>query len=209
MATKYDYPDVREQLLHSIKDAYPTKWEAYQTASVLGEGVFGSPKPHPNVVLNLFLDQNVRFAMPVAAYRAALGGFSSLINNDLGVALPRLALASAFHGMDVMRSEVSQRARSIVCSMSLKECRDGRCVLNGGLSSPEQRVKGLDEIYDVMVRGGKGDVLSSLSLGNLVCASCAKVVEGEYDRLCAMIWESLPGIFRVGKSWEEVQFGCV
>lgn len=204
MATKYGYSDLREQLLHSLKDAYPTKWEACQNTSVFGEDVFESPKPHPNAVLNLFLDQKVRFAMPVAAYRAGLGGFSSLISYDPGLTLPRLALGSIFRGMDVIRSEVSQRTYSIVCNMSLKGCRNGKCVVNGGGYSPERRLKGLDEMYDVMVRRDKGDVLASLSFGDLVCVDCATMVEKEYGRLRAVIWENLPRIFRVGNSWEDV-----
>ena len=204
MATKYNYSDVREQLLHSLKDAYPTKLKVYQAASVLGEEVFGSPKPHSNEVLNLFLDQDVRFAIPVAAYRAAIGGFSSLISNDPGLALPRLALASTLHGMDMIRSEVSQRAHSIVCDMGLEGCPDRRCVANDDANTLEERAKGLDEIYGVMVKGDKGDVLSPLSLGDAVCVNCATAAEKRYHRLRATIWENLPRIFRVGESWEEV-----
>ena len=205
MATKYDFPDVREQLLHRLEEAYPTKWEACRTAKVLGEDVFGSPKPHPNEVLNLFLQQNVRFAIPVAAYRAGLGEFSSLVSSKPGMDLPRLALASVLYGMYVIRNEVSRRARSIVCDVSLKGCPDGKCVVNGGVKSPKQRAEGMNKIYDVMVNGGsKGDVLSALLLGDFVCASCAAAAGKEYDRLRVAVWENLPRIFRVSSSWEEV-----
>ena len=54
MTTKYGFSRVRDQLVQDLKGAYPTKWEAYQAAEVLGEDVFGSPKPHPNAVLNLW-----------------------------------------------------------------------------------------------------------------------------------------------------------
>ena len=204
MSTKYGFSSLREQLLHSLKGAYPTKWEAYQNASVLGEDIFGSPKPHPNLVLNLFLEQNVRFAMPVAAYRAALGGFSSLISTEPGLALPRLALASIFYGMDVMRSEVFHGAHSIVCNMNLAGCRNRKCIMNEGLGSPGRRMEGLKKAYDAMVKGDEGDVLSSLLFGDIFCANCATAAGKGYKRLCAMIWENLPRIFRVGKSWEEI-----
>ena len=78
MATKYGFSDVREQLVDGIKGAYPTKWEDFDTTQVLGEAVFGSPQPHPNTVLNLFLELKVKIASPFAAYRAALGGLPSL-----------------------------------------------------------------------------------------------------------------------------------
>ena len=204
MSTKYGFFDVREQLIHSLKGAYPIKWEAFQAASVLGEDVFGSPKPHPNLVLNLLLEQNVRFAIPIAAYRAALGGFPSLINNEPGTALPRLALASAFYGMDIIRSEVARCAHSIVCDMSLKGCRDGRCVVNGGVNSPEQRMEGLKKIHGALVKEGMYDVLSPPSFSGVVCTDCETAAWKGYHRLCATIWENLPRIFRVGKSWEEI-----
>lgn len=204
MATKYDFSDVREHLVEDLKGAYPTRWEDFEAAKVLGEDIFGSPKPHPNAVLNLFAEQNVKFALPFAAYRAALGGFSSLTSDKPGMVLPRLALASIIYGTEVIRGELAKFAHSVVCSMSLEECRDGACVVNTGISPPERRMELLNQIYDVMVKKGKGDVLSSLSLGNIACVNCAKTPEEAYHRWRAVIWEGLPRIFGVGKSWEEV-----
>jgi hypothetical protein len=204
MSTKYGFSDVREQLLHSIEGAYPTEWGAYQTVTVIGEDVFGSPKPHPNAVLNLFLEQNVRFAIPIASYRAALGGFSSLISDEPGAVLPRLTLASTIYGMEVMRGGVSRLAYFMAFSMRVKECRNERCLMNGVVSPPKQGTGGLSRFYDAIVKEDKGDVLSSLSLGRIFCASCAKVVERDYDAWCTTVWKDLPLIFRVGMSWEEV-----
>ena len=94
MVTKYDFSAVREHLFEDLKGAYPTKWDDFETAKVLGEDVFGSPKPHPNAVLNLFMAQNFRFAVPFAAYRASLGGFSALMSSEPGTVLPRRRRAS-------------------------------------------------------------------------------------------------------------------
>jgi hypothetical protein len=107
MTAKYGFSDVREQLVEDLKSAYPTKWEAYQAAEVLGEDVFGSPKPHPNSVLNLFTEQRIKFALPFAAYRAALGGFSSLTSDKPGTVLPRLTLASTIYGMERIRGRLA------------------------------------------------------------------------------------------------------
>jgi hypothetical protein len=203
MSTKYGFSDVREQLLHSIKGAYPTEWGAYQTATVLGEDVFGSLKSHPNAVLNLFLEQNIRFAIPIASYRAALGGFSSLISDEPGAVLPRLTLASTIYGMQVMWGGVFKLAYLMAFSMRVKECRDERCLMNGVVSPPEQGMEGLNRIYDAIVKEGKGDVFSSLPC-RILCANCAKAVERDYNAWCTTAWKDLPRIFRVGKSWEEV-----
>ena len=118
MTTKYGFSDVREQLVESIKGAYPTKWEDPRTGNFLGEAVFGSPKPHPNAVLNLFAEQRIKFALPFAAYRAALGGFSSLTSDKPGTVLPPLALASTIYGMEVIRGGLANLAHSVVCNMS-------------------------------------------------------------------------------------------
>ena len=204
MATKYGFSDVREQLLHSLEGAYPTKLEAYQTVTVLGEGIFGSPSPHPNAVLNLFLGQEVKFAIPLAAYRAALGGFSSLISNEPGTILPRLTLAPVIHGIEVMRGGVSKFAFSTVCNMIARGCRDERCLINGNSGSTETGTQKLDRIYDAICKEGKGDVFFPLSLSRTFCPSCAKLVKEDYGDWCKKVWKVLPAILGVGKSWEEV-----
>ena len=206
MATKYGFSDVREQLVDSIKGAYPTEWEGPGTGKVVGEDVFGSPIPHPNAVLNVFMEQGVRFALPFAAYRAALGGFSSLISDKPGTVLPRLALASTVYGMKMIRVALAEFAHSVVCQMSLKECRDNTCAANVVSSPPRLRMEALNKIYDAMVSEGReGDVLFSRLLENVVCVDCARTPEQAYHRWCEMIWKQLPRIFGVGNSWEEVQ----
>ena len=53
MTAKYGFSGIREALVQDLKGAYPTKWEDFETAKVLGEDVFGSPRPHPNAVLKV------------------------------------------------------------------------------------------------------------------------------------------------------------
>ena len=74
----------------------------FQNADVLGEDVFGSPKPHPNAVLKLFEVGSIRFAIPFAAYRAAIGGFSVLMSDKPGTVLPRRTLATTVYGVHVL-----------------------------------------------------------------------------------------------------------
>jgi len=204
MTTKYGLSDVREQLLEGIKSAYPTKLECCRAAKVLGEDIFGSPKPHPNAVLNLFTEQGIKFALPFAAYRAGMGGFSSLMSDKPGTVLPRHALAFTIYGMETMRGGVAKLAHSVVRNMSVEDCSDEACWVNKGIN-PSERMEALEQIYDVMVKEGKGNVLSSdLSFENIVCVDCAKTPKEAYHLWCTMIWEELPGIFGVGESWEEV-----
>ena len=200
MTTKYGFSDVREQLVDGIKCAYPTKWEGLGTGMVLGEGIFGSPEPHPNAVLNLFAEHSVKFALPFAAYRAALGGFSSLTSDGPGTVLPTLTLASTVYGMEVIRDGLAQLAHSIVCNMHLEGCPDTACAINAGIDPPERRMEKLNKIYNTIVKERKADVLFPLSLGNVVCVKCAKTPEAAHQAWCKVIWEELPRIFGVGKS---------
>jgi len=76
-------PDLRAQLLETIRDAYPENFEGLDPSKTLGENVFSAPKPHPNAVLNLFVQQKVTSALPMAYYMAARRGSDSLMDARL------------------------------------------------------------------------------------------------------------------------------
>jgi len=195
MTAKYGFFDVREQLVEDLKGAYPTKWEDFIAATVLGEDVFGSPKPHPNAVLNLFLEKNVRFALPFAAYRSTLGGFSSLVSNKPDAVLSRLTLASIIHGIETVRHVMVQASNSIVYNGNLKVCPQRACVLNVGINPIERRMEALKKVFGVMVDGSKGDILSALSFGDLVCVDCTKLLEGAHLHCRErFVWAALPSL---------------
>ncbi|KAF9646652.1 hypothetical protein BDM02DRAFT_2983215 [Thelephora ganbajun] len=201
MATKYGFSNVREGLVEDLKGAYPTKWEDFETAKVLGENVFGSPKPHPNAVLNLFLEQRIKFALPFAAYRAALGGFSSLVSNEPGVALPRLTLATIIYSMEKIRHEMVRASHWIVYKRNLRVCPQKACSLNVGINPIERRMEVLKKVFDFMVDKSKGDMLSPLSLGDLVCVNCARPLEDIYlGCRKSFVWFGLPSLLGAGGS---------
>ena len=204
MATKYGFSDVREGLVEDLKGAYPTKWEDFEAARVLGEDIFGSPKPHPNAVLNLFLEQNIKFALPFAAYRASIGGFSALISDEPGTALPCLTLAAIIHGREVTTGMTALAAHDIVYMRDLGVCPDGSCVLNAGIESAEGRREALKRVFHVMALKNKCDLLSPLQLGTLVCVNCANRLDKAH-LVCraGFFWNVLPSLFGFG-SWERV-----
>jgi len=205
MATKYGFSDVRNQLLKDLKGAYPTEWEAYQAADVLGEDVFGLPKPHPNAVLNLFVTQNVRFALPFAAYRASLSGFSALMSDKPGTVLSRQTLASTIHGRGEIRRVMTQAAQVIAYKEKLHSvCPAEACVLNARTRSMERRMEALTKLYDAIIGEREGGVLSTPSLGGLTCAGCTKEIEATQSTWSRACWELLPAAFSVAKYWNEV-----
>ena len=204
MTTKYGFTNVRDQLIKDLKCAYPTKWETYQTAEVLGEDLFGSPKPHPNAVLNLFVVQNVRFAIPFAAYRASLGGFLALMSDKSGALLSRHTLASTIYGMERTRSLMAHVAHTIAYKEKLPDCLDSTCVLNVGTKSPERRIEALTKLHDLMIVESKGGGLDVPRLGSLACAKCAKEIGVHHTTWRRACWELLPAAFSVANCWGKV-----
>lgn len=203
MTTKYGFSIAWEGLIEDLKGAYPTKWEDFETAKVLGEDVFGSPKPHPNAVLNLFLEQRIKFALPFAAYRAGLGGPSSLASSESGTVLPRLTLACIIHGMGEMRRIMTHAAHGIAYVGNLSVCPQRACVLNG-IDPAKQRVEGLKKVSDVIVDNSEGDMLSSPPLGNLLCADCARLLkDGHRNCRKQLVWARLPSLLG-WENWEGV-----
>ena len=196
MTAKYGFSDIREALVEDLKGAYPTKWEGFETAKVLGEDVFGSPKSHPNAVLNLFLEQRIKFALPFAAYRAGLGGPSALASEKPGTVLPRLILASIIHGMGGMRRAMTYTAQTIAYTWDVGGCGRGACALDDGL------IGAFKKISDVLAKSSEGDVLSSLRCGDIFCAGCAKWLKnGHRDCRKRLVWAKLPSLLG-WKSWE-------
>ena len=201
MTTKYGFSSVRDQLVKDLKGAYPTKWEDFQSAKVLGEDFFGSPKPHPNAVLNLFEAENVRFAVPFAAYRASIGGFSGLMSDRHGAVLSRRTLATTVHGMHVLRSSASDAARMAVYGGSLQVCTDEECILNVEV---QERTVAMERIYSTVTGQREGGLLSSPPLGQIICARCANPVEVAHTTWGSVVWEKLSPAFNVSHGWDDL-----
>ena len=50
-------PAVRSQVLEIVRDAYPETFEGLGPSKPLGESIFAGRNPHPNEVLNLFVQR--------------------------------------------------------------------------------------------------------------------------------------------------------
>ena len=90
ITAKYEMPAVRSQILEVIRDAYPGTFEGLEPSKPLGESVFSGQTPHPNEVLNLFVQQKRTLALPMAYYMAIRRGPNSLMDRRL----PRNAILS-------------------------------------------------------------------------------------------------------------------
>ena len=204
MTSKYGFPDIHEALIEELKGAYPTKWEDFEVARVLGEDVFGSPKPHPNAVLSLFLEQGVKFASPFAAYRAGLGSLSSLASEEPGATLPRSALASIIYGMGELRRVATVAAHSIVYIGNPGMCIERDCLLNPGHGRIDQRMEALNHVYNVVVGRNESDMLVLPSLRDPICEGCANQLETKHlNWRKRFFWVRLPMLLG-WTSWDGV-----
>ena len=78
-------PAVWSQLLKVVHDAYSETFEGLGPSKPLGESIFSRPTPHPNEVLDLFIQQKLMSALPMAYYMAARRGLDSLMDERLPV----------------------------------------------------------------------------------------------------------------------------
>ena len=204
MTTKYSFSSVRDQLVKDIEGAYPTRWENFQGAKILGEDVFGSPKPHPNAVLTLFVAENVGCAIPFAAYRASIGGSSALMSDKPGTVLPPHTLASTIRGMHVLQTSASDVARIAAYGGYLRVCPDKACVLSAEINLVEERMVAMEKIYSAVIGQREGGLLSSPSLGHLLCSNCAKPVYTVHAACGSGIWEQLAPAFNISRGWDDL-----
>ena len=95
-------------------------------------------------------------------------------------------------------------AHNIVYFGNLGVCAKRACVLNVAVNSPERRMAALVQLFNVLVHNNEGETLSSPSLGTLVCADCAKLVETvHFDCRKRYVWVKLPSLLGWG-SWGDV-----
>jgi hypothetical protein len=78
--------------------------------------VFNGPKPHPSAVLNLFAQQKVTSALPMAYYMAARRGLESLMDTrlPLNATLSGWTLRPAMCGLTTLREMELKETRRIV-----------------------------------------------------------------------------------------------
>ena len=125
ITAKYELPGVRSRLLKVVRDAYPEDFEGLIPSKRLGESVFSGQTPHPNEVLNLFVQQEITSALPMAYYMAVRRGLRSLINphHPASARLPPEILEAAIEGLMALRemelketySLISESAVSCIC----------------------------------------------------------------------------------------------
>ncbi|KAF9646057.1 hypothetical protein BDM02DRAFT_3189180 [Thelephora ganbajun] len=205
ITTKYEMPTVRSQLLEIIREAYPETFEGLDPSKVLGESVFGGQVPHPNAVLNLFVQQKLTSVLPMAYYMAARRGLDSLMDAGLPASarLPPEILHVAIKGLTALREMELKETHRLVfrpkrsCSRAQSNCPS---CSTAGPRALEARQEVVDRIMDSCRSGTT--VLQVLSLrdicgGDLLgfCEGCVEGLEVGHAEMRKKAWTILPDLF--------------
>ena len=205
ITTKYEMPNVRSQLLEVIRDAYPETFEGLDPSKALGESVFSGPTPHPNAVLNLFVQQNLTSALPMAYYMAVRRGPMSLVGRGLPASarLPPETLQATIQGLFTLREmELKETHRLIFGSKGSRSCSQLNCpsrnAMGPGVSEAHQKI--VDRIVDTVRSGTK--LLQVLSLREVCggdslefCEGCVGAWETGHADMRKKAWTALPDVF--------------
>jgi hypothetical protein len=210
ITTKYEMPAVRSQLLEVVHDAYPESFEGLTPSKPLGENIFSGPTPHPNAVLNLFAQQKITSALPMAYYMATQRGLDSLMDRRLpqDATLSPEVLQSAIRGLMALREvELSETHRLVFRPKDSDPCSASNC------PSRTPRIPGASEAYyqkvfDYIVgssrfgtkvlqvpefyedRGG-----GLLCVVSGICSICVERWESGHADLRKKVWATLPDVF--------------
>ena len=209
ITTKYEMSAVRSRLLEVVRDAYPETFEGLGPSKALGENVFSGPTPHPNEVLNLFVQQNLRSALPMAYYMAARRGLDSLMDRHLP-ASARLSLEIlqvTMRGLTELREvELNETHRMIFGSAVSRPCTTPNCPSGapGGPVALEAYGKVFGHIVGPSRLGTKvlqvpefyeeyGDDVRCVGPG--ICARCVERWERGHAELRKKAWTMLSDVF--------------
>ena len=202
-------PAIRSQLLDIVHDAYPETFEGLTPSKFLGEKIFGKPTPHPNEVLNLFVQQKLTSALPMAYYMATRRGPDSLMDKRLpwNATLPPEVLQSAIKGLMALREvELNETHRLLFHPKSSCSCSTSTCLLHTPTSPAA--LDAYQKVFDRVVGSSQfGTNLFQVPkfceesrddvqrVGRGICRSCVERWEYGHAELRKKAWAMLPDVF--------------
>ncbi|KAF9783269.1 hypothetical protein BJ322DRAFT_1110149 [Thelephora terrestris] len=201
---KYEMSALRYRLLEAVRDGYPDAFDKVIPTKPLGEVTFSGPIPHPNEVLNLFVQQKLTSALLMAYYMAARKGVDSFMDRCLptSATLSPEILQTVIKGLIALRElERDEIHRLVLGSMGSHPCSSANCTSHKTkdprVSDAHQRV--IDQIAGYSRPRTK--VLQVLSLSGIrggFCGSCVKGWEDGHVGVSKKAWDMLPKVFGLG-----------
>ena len=211
VSANYEMPKLRAKLLDIIRDAYPESFEGLDPSTVLGENVFDVPKPHPNAVLNLFVQQKVKSALPMAYYMAARRGSDSFMDPRLptSATLSGQTLRSAMRGLMVLREMELKETHRIVFAIrdppNRVGCSSTDCPSRHPRGPLDAEIVGAyQQTFDRIARSASGGtrILQVLSTSEFAedteskfCQVCVEKMEAAHGEVRRKAWAALPEAF--------------
>ena len=209
MTEKYEMQAIRSRLLDVVRDAYPETFEGITPSKTLGEKVFSGTTPHPNEVLNLFIQQELTSALPMAYYMAARRGVNSLMGRHLprGATLSPEVLQSAIEGLLALREvELNETHLLVFGPKGSQTCSESKCPSRApsgpAAMAAYQRV--FDHIVGSSQRGTKVLQVPQFRVDQEgddvrvfpdVCINCLRRWESGHEDLRRKVWVMLPSAF--------------
>jgi len=203
-------PTIRSQILEVIRGAYPETFEGLGSSKPLGESVFSGQTPHPNEVLNLFVQQRLTPALPMAYYMATRRGVNSLMDGHLprNATLPPEVLQSAIRGLIALReAELNETHDLIFALKGSRPCPTPNCPSRTPTSPAALAAyhKVFDRIVGSSQLGGtkvlqvpefyedRDGELQCIGPG--ICSGCVERWESGHAELRKKTWAALTGVF--------------
>ena len=192
-------------MLDVVRDAYPEIFEELAPSKPFGESVFSGPTPHPNEVLNLFVQQKLTSTLPMAYYMTTRRGLDSLMDKRLpaSAGLSPEILQPAIRGLMTLREmELKETHRLILGSKGPCSCSGLNCPSRNttGPRVSEAHQKVVDQIVDSARSSTK--LLQVLSLREACgddcfgfCESCVEGWEAGHAAVRKKAWTMLPNVF--------------
>jgi len=194
MSTKYKFQEIRSEIVLDLLPAYPTQLSDYKASSCLGEAVFGTPLPHPNSVLDLFVKCKVSFALPFAYYRACVAGDPASLNTSASeTVLPTNTLKAALRGQARLKGDQVQLAKNL----AFQDCKGWVC-LGKILSSRAPVFNWI--LPETTTRRGISEKGAFTGFG--YCPECSQTFAQGLSDAQKDTWENLPSYFGLS-TWEK------
>ena len=202
VVAKYELPTVRYQLLELVRDAYPETFEGLDPSKPLGENVFSGPAPHPNEVLNLFIQQKLTSMLPMAYYMAAKRGLRSLMNprHPESARLSPEAHQAAAEGLMALREMELKEIHRLI--MTPRRCYSEGCISRDGFGPGASNTG--REVIDKIPGSSQSwtRALQVLSLNDIYgdepdrfCKKCEDWWESVHAEVRKKAWVALPSAF--------------
>ena len=185
-------------LVHRVQKHYPVEMIEYER--VMNEhGTAAAAtftlSPHPNEVLKLFWECDVKQCLPVAFYEAAARGVISLTSSKPKVALPPQILTPSVRALGTFNGRHVDHVRATLDTVH--DCNNCRRANFNSIEHSLLPTKSDLSLSLLRDPGLKPDV------ARMLCDRCITAIIGDDNAFRYVFWDELPGVFGL-PNWREL-----